>query len=65
MPGERSSVTARNQPYATRRPSSNTVLFVVRKILLAAGALVSVILAKLFFDRKEKPDKQKKDGKKD
>lgn len=38
----------------------------MRRILLAAGALVSVVLAKLVFDRKEKRDKQKKDdGKKD
>jgi hypothetical protein len=56
---------ARNHPHATRQPPQRAVLCVVRRILLAAGALVSVILAKLFFDQKEKRDKQKKDIKKD
>jgi hypothetical protein len=59
---------ARNHLNATRLPHSGAVLFVVRRILLAAGALVSVILAKLVFDRKESRDRQKKEedeGKKD
>jgi hypothetical protein len=31
----------------------------VRRLLLAAGAIVSVILAKLVFDRKERRDKKR------
>lgn len=60
-----SAVMARNHLNATRLPRGGTELFVVRRILLAAAALVSVFLVKLGFDWTETRAQRKKDGKKD